>query len=924
MKRTSIRKMAIGGEMTQEAILFDPNDPEKRLSGKQIKDKYKNNRYVTAGRENWGEWLDKSFPTNNGVKFRDSVSNVAKSSGVNPGLLYTSAMEEGMQAYISKPDAVSESYGKWADKNPQAAGKFMVDGFYNYGLDTFGSQYERLAKKGYLPEGFKDRFTPFEAQNEKKEKVMSAAFMSDEDALMAKSAMMRDSQDYLTQAAKKRGLNLSDKQKEFFTVAGYNAGHGNLDKMIDSYNSKGYLKDDKFLDPSFKPASWGGVYDNVQKRIQNKNVLESEGFFKHGGSIEKYQFGTQNPIGPGDDLIVDANMGPQMNEGAQLVGANVWGNPNDLQNSVDGSQNNPLQNNLEVPQEEPQQQNKFANYGKVMGGIEKGLSAGIVAINSALSDANTRREESLNRRRELQRTQMRTITNPYAQGTGSQAIMKNGGYMEAIDGSQQGIQTLEGGRTELISSSDHSNPMVEFKGREHKDDGIKIGYAQQIAEVEDKEVGFIDQEGGLNIFGKLKVPGSNKTFRKFAKDIAKEEEKVDGKKSKYLKILNGADEADKYQESALSTAKVMFKSLDKQSMDIAEQKEALADYQNLILSMTEQQGVMKFGGEIKEYAEGGTIGPGDPEFNLDAALKAIAGHEGGKVGMRTNLKGSDGRRASASGTYQMTTPTVKGVWNSHFKSQYPNFEDFKKKFDTDGTLEYQVAKAHLADLVKSYGPEYALGAWYSPAHASRASKGDTKALSEIPAKEWGNKQTFGDYLKDINSRYAKASGASEKIKIGGVEFSKKDAKMMYDLAKGDDGHMLHQIAKSEIEKLEQFIGEKKNNTPFNYGGIDFNPNDARSLYTMANTDPEHPLNSPGNQDMARLQQYLGMGGPGDKYPKGFKQFYDKKNQRQYNSPEGLSPAAFYNDPEVVEGLRLDQTYPKAIDDANWGPEHQKV
>ncbi|TXG81111.1 MAG: hypothetical protein E6R13_06875 [Spirochaetes bacterium] len=265
-----LRKYAYGGE--------DPNEPGKRLTAKEIKQKYKSNPFVTGGRETWGESLDATLPLSK-VKVRDAIYGAARQTGINPSLLYSSAMEEGLGYAISKPDDASEAYVNWSGKNKKLAQQFPVDGFYNYGLDTFGDQYDSLVKGGYLPADFNTRFTKLPVVNEKGEKYNSAAFMNDQDALIAKAAMIKQTGDVLSKYEKANNLKLTDKQKDFFTLAGYNSGQGNMEKMIKSYQDKGYLKDDKFLNPTFKPASWAGVYTNVQRRLQNRNILDSEGFF---------------------------------------------------------------------------------------------------------------------------------------------------------------------------------------------------------------------------------------------------------------------------------------------------------------------------------------------------------------------------------------------------------------------------------------------------------------------------------------------------------------------------------------------------------------------------------------------------------------------------------------------------------------------
>jgi hypothetical protein len=266
MSKKSLSTYGFGGGVTE------PGKP----TAKDIKKKYGKNPFI-KDREFWGEYLDADLPSKK--KVRDVVYNAAKQAGVNPAILYTSAMEEGMQLYKTHPDDASEAYVNWQTDNRDLANKFPVDGFYNYGLDRFGEEADRLIKLGYLKPEYKDRFTSYDALNEKKEKIKTAAFASDEDALVAKAAMMRDAEDRLNHYAKQKKYNLSDKGKEFFTLAAYNGGLGTAQKMLDSWNQKGYLKDDKYLDTTFKPASYAGVYENVQKRVQNKNVLETEGFF---------------------------------------------------------------------------------------------------------------------------------------------------------------------------------------------------------------------------------------------------------------------------------------------------------------------------------------------------------------------------------------------------------------------------------------------------------------------------------------------------------------------------------------------------------------------------------------------------------------------------------------------------------------------
>lgn len=264
--------------------------------------------------------------------------------------------------------------------------------------------------------------------------------------------------------------------------------------------------------------------------------------------------------------------------------------------------------------------------------IEKTSALGMTLLNSYLGRAESAKVNAVNRRRAIDASMRAdSVPSPFLNGNGSQAIMAEGGV---IDGEDEGLEITDGGYAKMISQSDHSSPMMEYHGRSHDEKGpdgntgIGINYQGNQAEVEDKEVGWVDNKGSLNIFGKLKVPGSNKTFKTMAKDIAKKEMKIDKKKSLYTNTLNNLVDAtpDGYTKSAISTAKVMFKSLDKQSKEVAETKEGMSSFQNLMLAVktdNEKRAV------VPQFAAGGAIGPGDIE-DVAAIQKYIDQNSGGK------------------------------------------------------------------------------------------------------------------------------------------------------------------------------------------------------------------------------------------------------------------------------------------------------
>lgn len=162
----------------------------------------------------------------------DVVRSASQKSGVRPSLLFTSAFQEGMNKAVFKPDEVSEAYTNAVNAGLDG-GKYPVDGFYNYGLDRFGDDYEKLKK--YLPQGFDTTFKIYKAKNEKNEDVNTAAFSTNEAALIAKGAILRRNEDLLNEYAKKKNIKIDDADKDYFALAAYNGGIGNAKEMLEQY-----------------------------------------------------------------------------------------------------------------------------------------------------------------------------------------------------------------------------------------------------------------------------------------------------------------------------------------------------------------------------------------------------------------------------------------------------------------------------------------------------------------------------------------------------------------------------------------------------------------------------------------------------------------------------------------------------------------
>lgn len=308
-----VTKYQVGGAVPGQMTTVEDQNPYNKKkppvltatqnSGAKIAPKQTRNNSSAPFKNSQGDELTMGWTrefSDVGGKVKDAVYAASKQTGVDPALLYSSAMQEGMNKNVFRKNNKSEAYMNNYDKlNKMSPGmnlgskfdkQFPVDGFYSYGLDTFGDQYKDLQKKGYLPADFDKQFQTYDAMNDAKkpQKVNTAAFKTDQDALIAKAAMMRDTQDQIDSYAKKNKVILSPDARNFFTAAGYNSGIGNAYGMIKTYNQKGYLKDDSFLKDTFKPGKgeYAEVITNNRPRILNAQRLKKQGLFNDYPSMQ--------------------------------------------------------------------------------------------------------------------------------------------------------------------------------------------------------------------------------------------------------------------------------------------------------------------------------------------------------------------------------------------------------------------------------------------------------------------------------------------------------------------------------------------------------------------------------------------------------------------------------------------------------------
>jgi len=261
------------------------------------------------------------------------------------------------------------------------------------------------------------------------------------------------------------------------------------------------------------------------------------------------------------------------------------------------------------------------------------------------------------------------------------------------------------------------------------------------------------------------------------------------------------------------------------------------------------------------------------KIDRDTMLDAIALHESGaqpgenRVGMRTKMRGKAGR-ASASGTYQFVTGTLKGIYDQtdEYKQEYGTFENFKKTFDKDPNLERDVAGRYY-DQFQGLGV-HAPGAWYAPALAEQAARGNKSALRQVPGREYGNKTTYGGYLKGVMSIYNKllgnkvVEGGSQKYKT--VEVKKEVVKQpevtlpsndQYDVTKPEFYNVKEDInflSKDVLQKSKKIATDIKS---FEQQRVAFE-RDATNFEAMAKANPADPSLPAMQQTLLKTQQQL--------------------------------------------------------------------
>lgn len=227
---------------------------------------------------------------------KNIATREAKRLGLDPALFYASSMIEGQSGLYA--GAATTDKGEPAWKGNTGDKDFPISGLWGFGLDSFQDYYPELKRKGYLPNDFDKQFKIWDKEggpmgaDADPEGVM---FKNTDAGVQAKAAMMRAFYDETDDYAKKKGIDLTPTQRDFFGLAHFNSGaHGY--ELLDAYKKAGLLDGGKLPDkmPNIdipfkfkgKPMSKEAaaklhkqIYDNIAPRLAAARGLKEEGLF---------------------------------------------------------------------------------------------------------------------------------------------------------------------------------------------------------------------------------------------------------------------------------------------------------------------------------------------------------------------------------------------------------------------------------------------------------------------------------------------------------------------------------------------------------------------------------------------------------------------------------------------------------------------
>lgn len=217
----------------------------------------------------------------------DTMKNISikagKKYGVDPALLYSSAMREGASGLFKNMDGTDTRKRKPGDFGYQAFygdKDFPVNGNESMGVPDFTNRFPELVKAGYLPKSFEEKFRGKKNSGEFSEND----FKTVEDGMQAKAALIKFGKDYATKHATEIGVKLTPTAEKFFSLVFFNGGEGGVQKLMKEYRDKGILEDDKFLkehpnkDVKIDPKD--DIWAHIAPRLKMAEALKKEQIFQ--------------------------------------------------------------------------------------------------------------------------------------------------------------------------------------------------------------------------------------------------------------------------------------------------------------------------------------------------------------------------------------------------------------------------------------------------------------------------------------------------------------------------------------------------------------------------------------------------------------------------------------------------------------------
>lgn len=157
---------------------------------------------------------------------------------------------------------------------------------------------------------------------------------------------------------------------------------------------------------------------------------------------------------------------------------------------------------------------------------------------------------------------------------------------------------------------------AEVMGEPHSEGGTDIAYYGKLVEAEKGEPISINNAGDATIFGAMNIPGSKKTFKSAAKDIAKQEKKNFSMQDKATILIQENSPYNTNQAFAFSSGMALQDAAVQRERATNEKKELLGNIQEMMLLKADEMGVTpkkfstmmkKNGGKIPMYKEGGKV-----------------------------------------------------------------------------------------------------------------------------------------------------------------------------------------------------------------------------------------------------------------------------------------------------------------------------